>query len=138
MRNLLNPVLCEETHRTNVELRDWAPGTRTYLFTCDVARAPLTKLVFSSPFVRTRISRSWNTLSGQAPTYRAPCGRLKCAHKKHLSAYTHHCIAQISNPELKERAAALVTGLATVVGLRPDGESNVLLLLNDGLGERAA
>lgn len=40
---------------------------------------------------------------------------------------------KISNPELKERAAALLTGLATVVGLRPDGESNVLLLLNDGL-----
>ncbi len=40
---------------------------------------------------------------------------------------------QITNPQLRERAANFGAGLVRVAGLVPQ-ESNVLLLLNDGIG----
>lgn len=40
---------------------------------------------------------------------------------------------QLTNPELRQRVSAFAAGLIRVAELVP-GESNVLLLLNDGLG----
>ena len=53
----------------------------------------------------------------------------------HLFARTivTHSPKQITNPQLRERVANFGAGLATVAGLVPQ-ESNVLLLLNDGIG----
>lgn len=45
-------------------------------------------------------------------------------------------LKQLANPELRRRVSALGTGLVRGAGLVP-GESNVLLLLNDGLGMSA-
>ena len=44
-----------------------------------------------------------------------------------------HRTEQLTNPELRRRVSALGAGLIKVAGLVPE-DSNVLLLLNDGLG----
>lgn len=54
---------------------------------------------------------------------------------KLLSELVHlpHELPQITNPELRDRAAAFGTGLILSAKLTPQ-DSNVLLLLNDGIG----
>ena len=54
---------------------------------------------------------------------------------KLLSELVHlpHELPQITNPELRDRAAAFGTGLILSAKLTPQ-ESNVLLLLNDSIG----
>ena len=41
---------------------------------------------------------------------------------------------QVTNPELRKRVAAFGTGFVRITGLKP-GELNVLLLLNDSIGQ---
>ena len=53
-----------------------------------------------------------------------------------LAAHIKHG-TQLTNPEIRRRAAAFGAGLASVAGLTQE-DSNVLLLLNDSLGRLSA
>lgn len=71
-------------------------------------------------------------------TLHAPCGLPKYATNYHPSppyrALTYHLFTpQITNPQLRERINNVAVGLSRMAGLVPQ-ESNVLLLLNDGIG----